>query len=90
MTRAALTIRPTHKSPGNAAAAFLLAKGGRNMTEEMLTPREVCAITKLSIRFLEERRAAGLPPRFLKLGTRVRYPAAALREWFSSSEEAGQ
>lgn len=51
----------------------------------LLDRPEAAAYTGLSVPTLDRRRAAGQPPRFVKLGDRVKYKAADLDDWMDKN-----
>ncbi|MFL0411067.1 helix-turn-helix transcriptional regulator [Microbacterium paludicola] len=51
--------------------------------------RDVAAYTGISAPTLRRRRAEGLPPTYIKIGSAVRYPKTQLLQWLTSLAEAG-
>lgn len=50
-----------------------------------LTPREVATRLKVSLRTVEQLRATGTGPAYIRVGHQVRYPEAAVTAWEAAS-----
>jgi len=50
----------------------------------LMTPREAAERCRMSVSFLNKRRGAGLPPRYLKVGRYIRYDARHIDEWLAA------
>lgn len=55
--------------------------------DELLTPAEAAAITKLTVSTLKDKRWRGTGPAFIKLspgrGGRIRYPRSSIERWLN-------
>ena len=58
---------------------------GRAHMSKLLTERAVEAGYGIPVRTLQGRRQRGLPPEFVKVGTRVYYPVQAVEDWLAAS-----
>jgi hypothetical protein len=52
----------------------------------LMTPRETAEYCRSSLSFLNKRRLAGKPPRYLKVGRHVRYDTRHVDDWLITCE----
>jgi hypothetical protein len=52
----------------------------------LMTTRETAEYCRSSVSFLDKRRLAGRPPRYLKVGRHVRYDSRHVDEWLAACE----
>ncbi len=55
--------------------------------EELLTPKEVSAITKIKTTTLGSWRWSGKGPKYCKVGGSVRYPKSQLERWIQENSK---
>jgi hypothetical protein len=55
---------------------------------QLLNEDEAAEFLKISVRSLQRRRVAGLPPKFIKLGARIVYDLDTLYAWVDENVRA--
>ena len=56
--------------------------------DELLTPKEVSAITKIKTTTLGSWRWSGKGPKYCKVGGSIRYPKAQLEQWIQERSKS--
>ncbi len=66
-------------------ALWKMKKHEREGIEVLLTPEEVSALLEVDVRTLANWRYKGKGPKYMKIGSLIRYPASSVREYIEKN-----